>query len=612
MIEPTIHTWATFAIIAAAIVSYAWEKVSLEMTSIAVVAVFLVMFQLFPIIGVDGVALDMRHLLAGFADPALFAIMALLVVGQGLVRTGALDDVARQLVTRAKGRSFLVIPVTLVAVMFLSAILNNTPVVVIFIPIVSALAHRLEKNLARVMMPLSFAAILGGNMTLIGSSTNLLVAGSLEATTGQQIGFFDFTVPGLMIAAVGMVFLLFAGPKLIRERENPAGAILSGHGKQFIAEIDVLKGGALDGAKAVAGLFPKLRDVTVRAIKRDQNLLLPPYDDLALAPGDVVVLAATRSRLTELLRQEPESLTASLTESSGDGGEVAAMGNAQTIAEAVISPTSQLVGRTLEQSSFQSETNCKVLGIERRSRMLRTGVESIGLEPGDVLLVIGDEQDVFGLRASSDVLLLEWSAEDIPLKDHSRPALLTFLAIVVTVATGLLPITVAAIAGATFMVFGGCLNIRQAARAIDRRVYLMIGAALAMGTALAATGGALMVAHGLVQALGDAHPVVILGAFFLLIAAMTNVLSNNATAVLFTPIALSVANDLNMDPLVFVVTVIFAANCSFATPMGYQTNLLVMGPGHYKFSDFLRVGIPLIVILWAAFMIIVPWYFDLI
>jgi di/tricarboxylate transporter len=238
-------------------------------------------------------------------------------------------------------------------------------------------------------------------------------------------------------------------------------------------------------------------------------------------------------------------------------------------------------------------------------------MENIRLEVGDVLLVLGPRERVEDLRFSREVLLIEWSVLELPARHHAKRALGIFAAVVAVAATGFVPIAVAALAGALGMITLGCLNVRQAARAVDRQVAFLVAAALAMGSALQATGGAVFLAQHMIQALDGASPAIVLSAMFALVAVMTNLLSNAATAVLFTPIAINTALALGVEPTAFVHGVIFAANCSFATPMSYQTNLLVMGPGHYKFGDYLRGGAPLIVLIWLAFSLLAPWYYGI-
>lgn len=609
LIEPTLQMWLTFAIVVAAIGAYSYDRIPLELSSIATVALVLLLFTLLPMQNEAGEnILTNRDILRGFADPSLITIMALLVVGQGLVQTGALNGPAHMLVGWGKTHPNVVLVTSLAVVLLISAIMNNTPVVVIFIPILAAVADKLGKQSAQVMMPLSFAAILGGNMTKIGSSTNLLVAGAYEQSHGGTIAFFDFTVPGAALAAVGFLYVIFVAPKLLVDRSGIAKRLAGSGGKQFLFQMELAPDNGLVGQHAVAGMFPGLKDVTVRMIQRGHLKLLPPYDDITLSVGDIVMVAATRSVMTELLNASPDLVA----NAEGEGGaEDEQAGQRRVIAEAVIAPASRMDGRTLAQSGFRAETGCSVLGVQRRSRMIRAALNALRLEAGDVLLVMGERHNVLDLRDNQDVLLMESSASDVPMKEYAVRALMVFAGVVFTAALEIMPIVVSSMLGATLMMVLRCLNVRQASRAIDRRVFTIVGAALALGTAMQGTGGAAWLANSSLELMMGAPIWVILSGFFLLIALLTNVLSNNATAVLFTPIAVSIALQLNVEPMPFLLAVIFGANCSFATPMSYQTNLLVMAPGHYRFIDFVRVGTPLIFIMWITFTLFVPWYYGL-
>ncbi len=608
------HMWVTFAVIAAAIVAYVSEKVPLEITAVGVVVGFLLLFQVFPYRGADGEPLvGTDDLLAGFANPALMTVLALLVIGQGLFQTGALDGFAARIGHWGGGRTKLTLGVTLVATAGLSAFMNNTPVVVLMLPVLGAIALRARFSPSKVMIPLSYVSILGGMTTLIGSSTNLLVAGVAHDLGQPPVGFFAFTVVGAAVALVGGVYVIFLAPKMLPARATMLQEVGGGQGKQFIAQIPVGYDHPLIGAGAVAGMFPALKGMTVIMVQRGEHPFLPPFEDVTLQAGDVIVVAATRSVLTDALKGTKALLSA---EPVGpiDGAEDEEAPPADgpiMLAEAVVAPGSRLAGRTIEMSALRSMTGCLVLGIQRQSRMIRMRMSDIRLEAGDVLLVSGSRPQVEGLRLSRDVILLEWSATEMPLTERAGRALAIFLTVVAVSATGTLPITIAAITGAFAMIPAGCLNIRQAARAFDRRIYLLIGSSLAMAAPLEATGGARYIAEGVVGLLDGQSPALVLSALFLLIAIMTNFLSNNATAVLFTPIAISTAEQIGAPSLPFIVTVILAANCSFATPIGYQTNLLVMSPGHYRFSDFVKAGTPLVVLIWLAFSLIAPWYYVL-
>ncbi len=607
------HMWVTYAVVSIAIVSYALEKVSLELTSLCVIAFFLLFFNIFPLTDAAGESmLTTKSLLQGFADPALVTVLSLLVLGQALVQTGALDDLARFMIKTGLKKPKFVVKAILVFVMIISGIMNNTPVVVIFIPILSAMALRLKGSPSTVMIPLSFAAILGGNLTLIGSSTNLLAAGSLQATTGQTLGFFDITIVGSVVAVFGFFYLIFIAPRLLTHNapSNQNGDDYVS-GKHFLVDFLVTKESGLIGMESVAGMFPEMKNMTVRMVERHGQSHLPPFD-LTLKEGDHVVVATTRTDLMNQIKQKPDMImgTLSLNMDYDVSKPKKFVSKSLILAESVIAPASRVEGRTLRQIAFHRQTGCVVIGIQRRSRMIRQSLEDIKLEAGDVLLILGERHKVLNLRSDHDVLLMTWSMSDMHMSDKSKISLSIFGVIVTLVSTGLLPTSVAALTGVCFMIGLGALNIRQAARAVDRRIILIIAAALAMGNSMSATGGAAFLAESLLSALDGTSPTLILSAFFLLIAILTNILSNNATAVLFTPIAVSIASTLGVDQAAFVVAVIIAANCSFATPMGYQTNLLVMAPGHYRFSDFMKVGIPLIFLIWLVFSFFAPWYYN--
>jgi di/tricarboxylate transporter len=314
--------------------------------------------------------------------------------------------------------------------------------------------------------------------------------------------------------------------------------------------------------------------------------------------------------LTAILAKYPGHLLPT----SGTVGEpevAAAQATDLILAEAMIKPASRMVGQTLELTNFQERTRCTVLGIERRARMLRTRLHELRLEPGDVLLLLGRQAAIERLRADPDVLPMEWSASDMPMVHKAPLAAAIFAAIVLPAALDLLPIVVTALLGVIALIATGCLNIRQAARAVDRQIVLIIAASLGLGTALEATGAAAYLASVVLGATAGAPAAVVLSVLFLLVAILTNVLANNAAAVLFTPVAVNLAIKLGVDPFPFALAVTYGASCSFATPIGYQTNLLVMGPGHYRFKDFILAGTPLVIIVWLAFSLFAPWYFGL-
>jgi len=604
-----LQMWATFGLIVIALALYTHEQVPMALTFLCVIAALLLLFHVFPLIGPEGEnLLDPKRILEGFANPALITLMALLVVGQALTRTGMLDRAANLALKAGGGSAWRSVVLTLAVVLITSGFLNNIPVVVIFIPIMQALADRLGRSASSLMIPLSYAAILGGMTTLIGSSTNLLVSSSLIELGLQQFGFFEFTVPGLVLAATGLCYVLVLAPRLMPERAATGELSAGGGGKQFIAEIGVADGSNIVGQESVGGFFPGLREMTVRTVRRAGQAFLPPFDELTIRPGDVVVVAATRGALTEALTSDPALLDPLAR--IGAPPEEAKPAQARVVAEVMVSPASRIIGQTVDQIGFRRLYNVAILGIQRRTRMLRAGPSEIRLEAGDVLLVQGEPDSISALRGNPDMILMEWSAADLPSPFHTRRAAAIFLGMVALAGSGVVPIVTAAVAAAAAMIATGCLTVRQAARAVDYTIIMMIGAALGLGVALEETGGASFLADTMIMALEGAGPVSILSAFFLLVSLLSNVLNTKACAVLFTPIGVEIAYGLGIDPIPFAVAVVFAANCSFASPIGYQTNLLVMGPGNYKFVDFARVGLPLTLVLWIAFSLFAPWYYG--
>jgi di/tricarboxylate transporter len=604
-----ILMWLTFAAIAAMIVAYALEAYPIEIIAIGSIVIWLTIFWLVPLLAGTESPLGPEAILAGFSNQALITVLALLVVGQGLFHTDALERPSAFL-ARFGGKTGMGAIVLVLSIAFLtSAVVNDTPVVVMFLPIVSAIAAARSVATSKVLMPLSFAALLGGTTTLIGTSTNLLAANIAEAA-GVLIGFFTFTVPAAIIAVPAFIYVAFALPRILRARGGMAEQLAGGGGKQFIAQIDVTHDHPLAGISAASGMFPGLKDMTVRLVQRGEHPFLPPFEGLTLRPGDAIIVAATRDALTRAISDGP---TAPREEQSPENetlsGAIATKD--MTLAEAVVAPASRMIGRTIEQAGVHHGTETVVLGIERRSRMPRTPLSEIRLEAGDVLLVAGTREAIEGLRANRDLLLLEWSAADLPQRRYAKRALIIFGLVVAYSASGIGPIVLGALAGALAMVLSGCLNIRQAARAFDRRIYLLIGSSLAAAAALEATGGARYLAMSAVEATAGQPTAVILSVVFLLVALLTNIISNNAAAVLFTPIAIGIASQVGVDPLPFVGAVMIAASCAFATPIGYQTNMLVMGPGHYRFSDFLVGGGPLVILMWMSFSIVMPWYYGL-
>jgi len=626
IIDPSIHMWFALFITGAAIVAFIREKIPIEVTSIAVLTALMLFGQIFPLPDEAGKNLiDPYALLAGFANPSLIAVLALLVMGQAMIQSDALRALTNALTFKDKRMAWVSIISLMVFVLVVSAFMNNTPLVIIAIPLLQVLANSIGMSQSRVMIPLSYVAILGGMMTLIGSSTNLLVSSTMVELGYDAIGFFDFFVPGSIMASIGFVYVILCVPRLMKDRATMVRDLV-GSKKEFVAELDVDAESALLGVPCIDGRFAEFPDLNIKLVQRGGQLILPPFEDYVVAQDDTLIVAATSDALMSILSKFPGFLLseeeAQFIENKGDedAGPVEETRNAETrvLAEIMITPASRMIDMSLDHVNFHRQFGTIVLGIQRRAKVVRRRLGRIRLEAGDVLLITGRRAAVDSLRYNSDFIVLSGSKRDLPVPGKAPIAFCVFMLTIALAACGVLSIPVAAVAGSAMMIATGCLNIRQATRAIDRKIFLLVGSMLALGAALQASGGALYIANLIIDLPFTNTPITMLAALFILVAIATNILSNNACAILFTPIALSLAASL--DPaltggqdltFLFAITVIFAANCSFASPIGYQTNLLVMGPGHYRFRDYLRGGVPLVLILWVTYIFIAKYYFGL-
>lgn len=623
VINDSIHMWFMLCLTVAAIYLFVREKLPLEVTSIAIMTVLLLYGQVFAIMDDTGKSLlDPQTLLSGFANPSLIAVLALLVMGQAMIHTDSLRFVTHLFVFENAKLMWLSVLTILVFVMVLSAFMNNTPLVIIAIPIMQALLQGQGMPASRIMMPLSFIAILGGMTTLVGSSTNLLVSSALVEMGEDALGFFDFIVPGMILAAVGFVYILLVLPRTLPNRASIKEQLV-GTEKEFVAELDITEDSKLLGEECVEGKFAALPDMNVKLIQRGGHLILPPFEGHQIMGGDILIVAATKDTLGDLLSKYPGFLLseeeAEVIESDEAQGENASSGpETRVLAKIMITPASRMIDMSIDHVGFHKQFGAIVLGIQRRARVVRRRLGRIRLEAGDVLLVAGKHSRINNLRQNPDFIVLSGSKQDLPVPGKAPIAIAIFLATIGTAAAGFITIPAAAFAGAAAMIGTGCLNIRQATRAIDRKIFLLVGSMLALGAALQVTGGADFIASLILKAPFADSPLLIAALLFIVVAITTNILTNNATAILFTPIAVNIAaqmppsETLNFDmTYIFAVTVIFAANCSFASPIGYQTNLLVMGPGQYKFRDFIKAGVPLVIVIWLTYILIAKYYFGL-
>jgi di/tricarboxylate transporter len=543
--------------------------------------------------------------LSGFSSPATVTVLAMLVLSAGVERAGVVDTVAARLASLARGSTRrLLLALALPAVAF-SAFMNNTPVVALLIPVALTLARRTKQAPSQVLLPISYFSILGGTCTLIGTSTNLLVDGLSRASGGPGIGMFELTPLGLVYMGVGSAYLLVFAPRLLPQRTGFAELISATAPGHFVAELVVPPASSLDG-RTVAAAFPGGGDVRLLEVVRGEEPILQPGGEFVLRAGDVLFVESTARSLHQLLAGTSLEL-----------GQIAAEGlDARrvdlSIAEAVITPTSGFTGWHVRDLGLARRRGVLVLGVRRLGRFHQARLQDLRLRAGDVLLVQGEARALHLLQEEGDVLLIEGVERELTFPRRAPVALGTLLAVVVLASLGVAPVVLLALGGVAVLLATRCIDPRSALRAVDPAVLLLLAGTIPLGLALERVGLATRAAGWVVELLGERHPVLLVGGIYVLTSLLTTLLSNTATAVLLTPLVLGLADQLGVDARPLLVAVAFGASACFASPIGYQTNAMVMGPGGYTFRDYVRLGLPLNLLLavLTAWLIPVLWPFH--
>lgn len=587
---PNAHALALLLLTVAALYMFSRDRYRLELTSLGLLVLLAVGFSLFPFEGVEP-----PDLFFGLGHEALIAVCALMVVGQGIVVTGALEPVGRVLGRSWARAPFLSLLATLLIGAVLSAFVNNTPIVVLLLPILIGVCLRARAPATRVLMPMGFATLVGGMATTIGTSTNLLVVAVAADLGLERFGMFDFAVPAAAAGGVAIAYLWLVAPRMLPDR-----AIELEHtsARLFEARIGLTEASTVVGMTIAEAVELVGGDMHVVRIRRGDRSV-PPDAHEVLRAGDRLRVRDTSANLTAFA----QAMKATLQRRDSAGG---IPHDELALAEVAVVWGSALDRANLRSSSFLRDYHLDVLALHRRGRDIWSPHEEIHdvvLAQGDVMLVQGPPAEVRRLKRNPEFLVLDATTE-LPRTRKARLALAIMVGVIVLAATGVLHISVSATLGALVMLLTRCLRIGAAIRAINPAVFFVVAASLALGHALVATGATDYVTDLFLFFTAGASPTVVLGALMMLLAVLTNVVSNNAAAVIGTPIAIGIAARLGLPPEPFVLAVLFGANMSFATPMAYKTNLLVMSAGGYRFSEFVRVGTPLTLIMWGVLTVL--------
>jgi len=547
---------------------------------------------------------------AGFGNEALIAICALMMVGKALETTGSLQSLARVVSKAWVSQPVAALAITLVAGAVLSAFMNNTPIVVLLMPILVGASLRAKFPVSGVMLPMGLATIIGGMSTTIGTSTNLLVVGISRDMGMHEFSLFEWVLPVAIVGGVGLLFLWLVAPRLLPDRTPPMADTSP---RIFSAQLHVKEGGFADGKSLSEVLAKADGSLRIDKIQRTESLFLAKLPSIVILPGDRLFVKDS----PENLKHFEQLLGATLFNISDIehpiDEETPLKAEGQQLAEVVVTRGSPLHLRSLAAAKFSNSYGLLPLALHRArapSSQVTGDLNLIRLRAGDVLLVQGSSEAIANLKDSGTMLVLDGTT-NLPKMDHAKRALFIMGGVIALAALGIMPIAVSALVGLGLMIATGCLGWRDAVGALSIPVIMIIVTSLALGKALMDTGMAAYLANSFVNVASGLPAPMILSAFMLLMTVMTNLVSNTAAAAIGTPIAISIAQQLGVSPEPFILAVLFGANMSFATPYGYQTNLLVMSAGGYKFSDFLRVGIPLIIIMWVGFSIVLPMLYHL-
>ncbi len=608
-VTPDAHGIAVLLLTVVALALFTRDRIPLETSSFIILIILVAGFQIFPY-EKDGVPIGPGHFFAGFGNEALIAVCALMMVGKALETTGALHPLA-SLVGRAwSARPVLALLVTLVAGAILSAFMNNTPIVVLLMPMLVAVSLRVKFPVSGVMLPMGLATIIGGMATTIGTSTNLLVVGISADLGVERFTMFDFVLPVAIVGGVGILFLWIVAPRLIPLRQPPMADTSP---RVFSGQLSIKEGGFAAGKTLSEVLAKTNGQIRIDKIQRSESLFLAKLPSIVLQPGDRLFLKDSPENLKHYERELGTTLFNISDDLHPVDDETPLKAEGQQLAEVVVTRGSPLHLRTLAAAQFSNSFGLLPLAIHRArapSSQVKEELMSIRLRAGDVLLVQGTREAIDRLKAAGTMLVLDGTT-DLPQTHHAKRALGVMAFVVFSAALGLLPISVSALIGVGLLLVLGCLSWEDSVSALSTPVILIIVTSIALGTALMDTGMAHYLAGGFVSITSGWPVPIILSAFILILTLLTNVVSNNAAAVIGTPIAISIAHQLGASPEPFVLAVLFGANMSFATPIGYQTNLLILSAGGYKFSDFMRVGIPLTIIMWLGFSIVLPMLYGL-
>lgn len=591
----TFETGLVFAIITLAVILFFTEKFTIDTVAIGIMVLFM-------LLGI----LDIEEGMAGFSNSATITVAAMFVISHAIFKTGILDQFSVYLSNQAAKSETKLILSIMVSSGLLSAFINDTAVVALLMPAVIHISVKNEISTSKLLIPLSFGALMGGICTLLGTSTNILVSGIAEKAGLAPFGIFEMTAMGLIFLVSGTLYMVTVGKWLLPNRKAKEGFSDTMDLGNYLIELIITDEFEQLMEPILKQKIFKDGGVKPLQIIRENGRQVKVFPNTPVLGGDVIRIIADQANLDKLKKIKGLEIKAEL-----DWNPEKNKDEDEKLFEAVITPHSYLINKSIKSIKFsQLFDQVLVIGIRHRAGLLDNLLSKATLKPGDVLLLRATEESIQSVNKSEDLLLV--SARKVSTLNKNQMFLtLGILVLVIGLAAlGVFPIPLTATAGALTMVILRSISPEEAYKAIDWKVIFMLVGVLSMGAALEKTGGTELIGNGVLQVFGDFGPQVVLSAIFALTFLLTNVMSNNATAALLAPIAISIASGMGVESRPFLMAVTFAASLSFMTPMGYQTNTMIYNPGNYRFSDYLKVGTPLNILFWILASFCIPIFFP--
>jgi di/tricarboxylate transporter len=580
---------AVFAIVLVALVLFATEPVPIDITAIGIMVSLMVL-------GADG-PLNLTQIsaaagLSGFSSSATLTVLAMFILSAGVQRTGIIHILGARAVKFTKESLSRQLAATVGLVGPISGFINNTAAVAILLPMVTDLAHEGKTSPSKLLIPLSYASMFGGMLTVIGTSTNILASDIFARIQGRPFDMFEFTALGVLVSIAGVIYLMTVGRYLLPERIRAADDLTEEFGMaDYLTEVVVREDSPIVGQTIQEALEETDFDVDLVQLIRGKQVFLEPLAPKVIQAGDVFAVRTDRDTLVDLLDAEGLNLVTGVTVDEAELEQ--AEEGSQNLVEVVIAPGSFLAGESLAATNFRQRYDATVLALRRGGDVIRARVDRLNLRVGDTLLVQATSDSIDRLNTNRNFIVAQ-EVQRPDFRESKIPVAVGIVGAVVGVAAlGILPIVVSALTGAVVMVVTGCLKPTEVYDSVQWDVIFLLAGVIPLGSAMEQTGGADFVAELVVGSSGALPLLGVVGLLYVVTALLTNVISNNASVVLMVPVAYETALQVGGDPFAFVLAVTFAASTAFMTPVGYQTNLFVYGPGGYRFTDYLRIGTPL-------------------